>query len=141
MGGLVTVHGAGLGGPDEDITMLTLAPYTDTHVALLGTYPYRDRLKALALYPDLRYDGDERCWLLTIATLPMLYGALGDVIAPMPPGFWLALPLPSPAPVRKARRRRARTPRERAIEQRQAHEAGRIVVGLKDTQQQEAHNG
>ena len=121
--------------------MLTLAPYTDTHVALLGTYPYRDRLKALALYPDLRYDGDERCWLLTIATLPMLYGALGDVIAPMPPGFWLALPLPSPAPVRKARRRRARTPRERAIEQRQAHEAGRIVVGLKDTQQQEAHNG
>jgi len=121
--------------------MLTLARYTATHVALLGTYPYRERLKALGLYPDLRFDSDERCWLLDLRTLPMLYSALGDAIAPMSPEFWLTLPLPTPGPVRKARRRRARTYQERAIEQRQAHEAGRIVVGLKGTQQQEAHNG
>lgn len=52
--------------------MLTLARYTATHVALLGTYPYRERLKALGLYPDLRFDSDERCWLLDLRTLPML---------------------------------------------------------------------
>lgn len=111
--------------------MLTLAPYTATHVALLGTYPYRDRLKALDLYPDLRFDSDERCWLLDLRTLPMLYSALGDAIAPMSPEFWLTLPVPGESNRPNPKRRRRQTYQERQEERERAGEVGRAVVGMK----------
>lgn len=107
--------------------MIAFEQHTDTHLLLLGTYPHRNRLKALDLYPDLRYDGALKCWLVDVRTLPMLYGGLGDVIAEMSPEFWMTLPLPSAAKQPNPKRRRRRTYEERA----QAAEAGRAVVATK----------
>lgn len=104
--------------------MITLAYHDERYVALLNCYAYKEHIKALGSYPDVRWDAAEKCWLLDLWLLPHLYEALPDVIAPMPAEFWLALPLPRPVEVRKARRRRRSSWQERQEEKVKAAQAG-----------------
>lgn len=107
--------------------MIILARHDDRYVALHNCFAYRERIKELGDYPNVRWDAELKCWLLDLRLLPALYSELGAVIAPMPADFWLDLPMPR---VVKARKRRRKSYLERAEEQAKAAAVGRAIVEM-----------
>jgi len=110
--------------------MLTLALFDATHIALYGSYAYKDTIKALADWPDVRWNVDAKAWLLHVALLPKLYAALPDDIAPASADFWMDCPLYQPGLPVQRRRSKQQVMAEKAQAARAARAAGRFGAAL-----------
>lgn len=103
--------------------MITLHLQDKHYIALQSDYAHKDAIKALGEYPDRKWDGERRMWLLHLGLWPALVAALGLYLQGSPE-FWMGFPeTKQPNP----KRRRRRTYEERA----QAAEVGRAVVATK----------
>ena len=83
--------------------MIQLQLHDQTYIALTGdTYAHRDVIKALADYPEVKWDSGSRRWLIHAGLLDKLIYYLGEHVTGSV-DFWMGYPL-EPVSLVKARK-------------------------------------
>jgi len=83
--------------------MITISHHSERYIALRNCYEHRDAIKALADYPDVRWDKAAGAWLVDNRMFDQLAEVLGPWLAPASVSFWMEFTPYEPPPVQRRR--------------------------------------
>jgi hypothetical protein len=72
--------------------VITLAFHDANTLAVRNVFEHKETLRGLSSYPDVRWFGEGKCWLVTAQLYDKLAEALGQHFAPLPVEFFERLP-------------------------------------------------
>jgi hypothetical protein len=106
--------------------VITVSLHSPKYLALRSDFAHKDSIKALADYPDVKWDGDSKVWLVHVELMDKLIANLGDVINPLDVDFVMAMPLRAPAEQRRVTRQQVMA--EKAENKAAIRRAGKTLV-------------
>ena len=76
--------------------MLHLTRHDAKYIAVQAEYRHKDTIKALAPWPDVRWDADSKSWLIRVELYDKLAETLGADFAPLEYDMLAQIPVATP---------------------------------------------
>jgi hypothetical protein len=106
--------------------MISLSLHSPKYIALRSDFAHKEQIKALADYPDVKWDGESKTWLMHVELMDKLIANLGDVLSPLEVDFVMTMPLKAPGEARRQTRQQVMA--DKAANKALIRQAGKTLV-------------